>query len=285
MKIGVTLPIWFLTGDDERKNTDLWEDMYSTPKACLEALKKLGVTSIELRGINDDTSADALRLSVEMILKNALHPTVHAWLPENLEMLFALVDEVDDAAQEYGVRQAIPITVHGYSFGELISAEAAARKTVRGLRILRTYLQKRKTDFVLALEICRDKGSGGVGQSFGSVYKMAAEVGFEGFGICWDVGHSLSNNLFSGHELMPSADFVSRVVHTHIHQVGHNKRTHSYFSLDDGYIRECIDVLKTAGYDGIYNLELYPGRWGKTAEDSRAKVEETITSLAEMLRA
>ena len=88
MKIGVTLPIWFLTGDDERKNTDLWEDMYSTPKACLEALKKLGVTSIELRGINDDTSADALRLSVEMILKNALHPTVHAWLPENLEMLF-----------------------------------------------------------------------------------------------------------------------------------------------------------------------------------------------------
>jgi len=41
-------------------------------------------------------------------------------------------------------------------------------------------------------------------------------------------------------------------------------------------------MLKASGYTGIYNLELYPDRWAKTPErSSRARVEETITSLAD----
>lgn len=59
-------------------------------------------------------------------------------------------------------------------------------------------------------------------------------------------------------------------------------RTHSYFLSGDSYIDQCVKMLKASGYTGIYNLELYPDRWAKTPErSSRARVEETITSLAD----
>ena len=282
MKIGVTLPMGFLTGDIESKNMDLWTDMYSTPEDSLNALRGLGVTSVELRGVTEYTQPAHLRQATEVILSGGLMPTIHAWLPKDFGILTALVDEADDVLHSYGITRIVPVTVHGYSYGESTPEEEAAQQTVVGLRTLRSKLQDRKTSFIPAFEICRDKGFGGVGNSFDSVYKIAAEAGFENSGICWDVGHSLSNHLYQGHVLMPPPEFIGKVVHTHIHSVGTNKRTHSYFAAGDSYITECVHLLEVAGYKGIYNLELYPGRWGETPAVSRAKLEETISSLSNM---
>ena len=284
MNIGVTLPMAFLAGDTEPKlkSMDLWADMYGTPTACLEAIKELGVTSIELRGVTKHTWPAELRQAMEVILDSGLMPTIHAWLPRDFAVLRALLDEADAALYRHGVTRTVPVTVHGYSYGESMPEEEAARDTVLGLKTLRSELQDRDTRFIPAFEICRDKGSGGVGNSFDSVYRIASEAGFEELGICWDVGHSLSNHLYQGHVLMPPTEFVEQVVHTHIHSVGTNKRTHSYFGPGDAYIADCISLLKEAGYQGIYNLELYPDRWGENSMVSRAKFEKTIVGLRDM---
>lgn len=283
MSIGATLPMDFLTGNMEAKNMDLWAGMYGTPTACLEAIKELGVTSIELRGVTKHTRPAQLREAMEVILDSGLMPTIHAWLPRDFAVLRALLDEADAALYRHGVKRVVPVTVHGYSYGESTPEEEAAEDTVLGLKTLRSELWGRDTLFIAAFEICRDKGFGGVGNSFASVYQIAREAGFKDLGICWDVGHSLSNHLYQGHVLMPPAEFIKEVVHTHIHGVGTNKRTHAYFSPGDSYIADCVGVLMDVGYQGIYNLELYPDRWGESPAVSRAKFEETIRALGEMV--
>lgn len=277
MNIGVTLPVEFLMGHPH----DQWGSMYGEPTKCLLALKSLGVTSVELRGVSEKIYPKDLHKALKAVLAADLTPTIHGWLPRNFTVLETLFETADEVLQAAGVDQTIPITVHGYVFGESILRQTAADDTVSGLKTLGFLLSSFQTKFIPAFEICRDKGEepGSIGNSFDAVYGIAETAGFNDLGLCWDMGHTLSNHLFRGHALMPSVDFLRHVVHTHIHIVGDNDRTHAYFTHESKYIADCINLLKNANYAGIYNLELYPERWGESPALSRTNLEETVEAL------
>ncbi len=282
MRIGCTLPLEFVAGSLQFGSDDRWEEMYSSSQACLTVLKELGVDSIEI-AISASSSVEHIRNAVHNILDMELGLTVHAWLPTQVDhsWLDLWIKPISQKACENGYDRAIVLIIHGNRALTSLSPAENTQRTVRNLQELSRILENEygSVTFIPALELCRSRESGPVGTTFDEIYRITAHVGFEHTGICWDIGHSMSNYLQQRDRYMPSQEFVEQVVHTHVHGIGPNNRTHFHISADDVYVFQCVDMLQSAGYTGVLNLELYPGRWGEPPSQARKNIERSIRCL------
>ncbi len=284
MRIGFTLPINYLTGNISNKADVWWQEIYGSIDECLKTLKELGVTSIEINELCAETPPIQLKHAVKAIKDAGLEITVHGWLPEmEDESDIPLgVRELEKTLVEYKQQNTIPFTVHSHKSSISATKSQITRRTLHDLNLLATALAKNSV-FILALELCRRKEYQSVGTTFAEVLFVAKQIGFENLGLCWDVGHSQANYRKKKDSRLPCDEFTKNVIHTHIHDIGLDGRTHGPVLARQGYVRDCVNILKSSGYTGVYNLELLPSRWGVSPKECRSQIEASIHSMSCML--
>jgi hypothetical protein len=97
-------------------------------------------------------------------------------------------------------------------------------------------------------------------------------------GVCFDFGHSLSNERKFGCD-EPRDSFYDTVRHTHVHSLG--KRTHFPLGCGEALLERNIGALIEHGFDGILSLELSAERFVELY-DAR---EAFVSSVAILKRA
>ncbi len=286
LRIGVSLPVDYLTGKVSCEADKLWTQIYGSVDQCLRSLRGLGITSVEINKLSEETSPSQLKHAVEVIGDIGLGITIHGWLPEMKvdPCLPPAIQKLEKALMAYPLQGLIPFTVHSHSYESSVKIpdDEAAKQTLHDLNLLSRTLVP-KSVFAVALELCRYKERRSVGVTFNDVFSMSEQIGLENLGLCWDVGHSQANYRNQQDFRLPSEEFARKVIHTHIHDIGPDGRTHGPIVADQGYVRDCVDILKDSGYCGIYNLELFPLRWRLSPKECRSRIETSINSMLHML--
>jgi sugar phosphate isomerase/epimerase len=283
-RIGFSLPVTYLSGNITNKEDVLWSKIYYSSSDFLTALKENGVTSVEINKLKETTPLKHVRKSVEAVLKSGLGITVHGWLPAAMGgQLLSIIDEMESVYKAHGLNTAIPMAIHGHSQNPKMPVEQAIEETIDDLCMLTGTLNAKQSMFLPVLEICRHKKNGPAGNTFEEVLRIADQVGYNHLGICWDMGHTQSNYKKQTDEPFPSQEFLKKVKHTHIHDILPSGQTHGPIVHAQGYVRQCVDLLKGVEYSGVYNMEFYPIRWGGTPEECRNLVVNSIRTLTSMV--
>lgn len=285
MQIGLSLPVTYLVGTISDKADQFWEDIYGSADQALRELKKMGVTSLEVNKVNQTITSQMLQQAVQMVLDIGLQVTIHGWLPDGAEYksLPGNVLDVQSLLAQYSPGD-VAFTVHAHEFSEARARKEAIEMSLRDLLWFSEDLNTQESPLAVALEVCRIKESGPVGTTYDEVFSLAQKTGFsENLGICWDLGHTQANYRLNKDVAYPNEEFAKRVIHTHIHDIGPDGRTHGPTIFSEGYLADGIELLKSVGYNRSYNLELYPPRWGMSPKECKRKLEKSINTVAKMV--
>jgi sugar phosphate isomerase/epimerase len=289
MRIGLSLPTGYLAGMVGDDVDQMWIDMFGPRELGLESLKGLGVTSIELNDIREHTSLVEIERAMDFVNQMKLQISVHLWLPRlDTGELPAAFRQVSQALGAYEAAMMVPAPIHGHRTPMFPSTEETWAHTIRDLQALCGMLEQSNSPIMPTLELSRKKADGPIGITFEEILELVKAVDSPRLGICWDLGHGLSNVLVHGHEEVPPEDFLSQLTHTHIHGVLPNGRTHGPIGVANGVgannarTGELLNILKEFGYKGIYNLELYPARWNGTPDHRRDHVCRSIDRLSDL---
>ncbi|MCK9526699.1 MAG: sugar phosphate isomerase/epimerase [Limnochordia bacterium] len=284
MRIGLTLPIDFLTDNAKCPSDVLWTEMFSTASSCLTYLGDQGVRSIEINKLTESTSPKLIRQAVDVILRSGLEVTFHGWLPQDTRPgeMPGLFEAAETALVGHDITSAIPLTIHGHHVLEPLSQEQATTKTVADLTNFVEAFAGRRSLFVPTLEICRAKLGGPVGVTYSELLAIAGQITSVPLSFCWDMGHSQINHTRQGHLPFPEPEFIKRTIHTHIHDINPDGSTHGPLLGTDGYLKTSLTMLRDGGYQGVYNLELYPLRWSDSL-DHKTGLTMSINNLRKMV--
>jgi sugar phosphate isomerase/epimerase len=129
------------------------------------------------------------------------------------------------------------------------------------------------------LEINKTKAKVDPSFTWDGVTSIVEAVAHPALGICWDFGHAFFNYRSGLISAEPPDTFLQKVIHTHIHDLGPTGTTH--FPLREGVVplaRNC-ELLRFAGYDGVYNLELEPARYPDDTELSTTLYDSVATLI------
>ena len=98
------------------------------------------------------------------------------------------------------------------------------------------------------------------------------------------MGHCFANYLLDNtlYPIYPHFEFSAAVIHTHIHDLGPDGRTHWIFKENIIPLADYVGQLKVVGYEGVYNLELSFDRFA-AEENQRSLIKETIIKLRNMI--
>lgn len=250
------------------------------PTVALERFKQMGLTCVELRAVKPGMQPELVRTAINNVTKHGLKFTIHGLLPPRDEQigtiegfpLWALADEI--AAMQGEVM--IPLHARFAMDGALEPMIAA---TIASLQRLLEERDRRRAPFRFALEINRTKAKVDPSFTWDGVSSIVETVNHPALGICWDFGHAFYNYRAGLIAAEPPAAFLEKVVHTHIHDLNSNGKTH--FPLREGVVplaRFC-ELLRCAGYDGVYNLELDPARYPNDAELGTALYDSIATLI------
>lgn len=292
------MPSRYLTGDLEDDAAALWHAMLGPARDGLAALAGLGIGAVEVGDVRGEPAPETVALALDTVREAGLRPHAHLWLPARFTpddvpatlqaAVTALVASADDLGDDWGEGSsgASPdhalahCAVHGHRRHE----PDAFTATVRDLCALEPWLRERGAS--AALEVCRSRPEGPFGGTYAEVEAVAAAVADAlgaRVGVTWDLGHTTWNHLQGLDALWPAPGFLTRVRHVHVHDVGVSGRTH--FPLDEGRapLQGFVERLREVGYDGLWDLELYPERWGGTPAACRRRLEDSVARLAEAL--
>jgi len=219
------------------------------PENLLPKLRERGVKCIELRTVSEDALSKEVLGVANLLWDHGFYVTVHA---ECRSFESAAADVFVPLSQMLAnLRQKdLVITLH-----PVIGDNAAM------LTMLSNHIIEHRLPVRIALENNRKMPNGSDGDCLSFVLDTVLRVDRKNVGICFDMGHYAwyAENFTGSPNTLPSAAFFSRVIHTHIH--AYTEGT-THFPLNEW--REpfslYIERLRI-GYDGIYNLELEPGRY------------------------
>jgi len=278
--IGVSLPWDFLSDQNRTKGAVVLKDVFRTPRECLDFLKDQGASSVELRHRLPEMKSEEMTGVLEFLKKNKMGITIHGEVYPHSEdwTAYDLLPWMKAAGRVFDESDEVMITLHPVS-GEG-TAESCRRSTIRYLRRLADEIGGEPVNYRLALENQRDKGKIDPGTTFSEVADMHRETGHPAVGVCWDMGHGYSNyhNNFDGNPLVPPRDFIAETIHTHIHDLGPDGKTHWPFLENRVPLEQYTDLLRAAGYGGVYNLELSFDRFSGEP-DIRGCLKNSIRQL------
>ncbi len=280
-KLGVSLPWDYLSDSCISKEAVEIKKSFGSSRDFLTLLKTEGVSSIELRHRKKDLSPEEIHKAVETVINAGFSITLHGDalpLPESFEYnsLFPWDNILRKLCRGY--KDLITVTFHP------IIAEnnkiLSAKLTTETLWILSQYRDDSIYNFVL--ENQRSKGYIDPGITFTGVVNMVKKIPGKKIGICWDMGHSYSNTVNYNHPPFPPKEFLERVTHTHIHDLGPTGRTHWPFKENNVPLKENIELLKSFGYKGVDNLELSFDRFSEEP-DIKGMVMSSIRALRSLV--
>ncbi|MBR5519913.1 MAG: NUDIX domain-containing protein [Clostridia bacterium] len=228
--------------------------------AMLAEVKSLGLTHIELRGVDPDDDATEILAMAERIWAAGLTVTVHGSLTETIGRFaevypsLLLLLQAAKSHQEF-----VNITVHAYSSDEDTDVAKFSADTAQILALWAE--DAAELGYRLTLENNRDKEAHDPGNSCEGVLAMLSP--HDAIGTCFDFGHYYYNMCFKKGtpDLLPPQEFLQRARHTHIHAL-YEKKTHFPFVAETVMpLERYISTLKAVGYDGVYNLEINAERF------------------------
>ena len=288
--LALSLPSRYLTGALEDEAAALWHAMLGPARDGLAALAGLGIAAVEVGDVRGERAPETVALALRTVRDAGLRPHAHLWLPARFTpddvpatleaAVTALTVSSDGSSGAWSDDALACCAVHGHKRHE----PDAFTATVRDLCALEPWLRERGAS--AALEVCRSRPEGPFGGTYAEVEAVAAAVGDAlgtRLGVTWDLGHTTWNHLQGLDALWPAPGFLTRVRHVHVHDVGGSGRTH--FPLDEGRapLQGFVERLREVGYDGLWDLELYPERWGGTPAERRSRLEDSVARLAEAL--
>jgi sugar phosphate isomerase/epimerase len=275
-KIGVSLSPLYLTQRPE----DVDQAWFGPSEPFLRALSQAGVTHIELRAITPRTDPAMAEEALRRVWSAGLQATLHGTLPpagdDWMETVGPLIGLLRLMGQKHPA-EVCPVTMHACA-AAAGDVGALADQTVAILSRVARWMENENLPAALALEINRAKGRADPSITYEGVRAMQQRADHRRVGICWDLGHTWSNILTDGLNSAPPPDFLSAVIHTHIHDLGPTAVTH--WPLTEGRLplSRFVRSLSAAGYRGVWNLEFEPKRYAAEAR-IRERVLESVGLL------
>jgi len=266
-KLSISLPWDYLADSVNTNEAHIIKSRIGPNKELLQLLKDSGITHIELRHRYKKISDEGMVRSVSVIKEFGLSLSIHGEaLPEPKNFSFMKLFPWYRIVNDIFSGENIIVTFHPYINNG--TEKKLAETTVEIFSLL--LRQKEYPAYTYALENQRFKGYEDPAISFDGTVAIVQSIPEQNIGICWDMGHSFSNTVNFNHPQFPSEDFLSRVIHTHIHDLGPGGRTHWPFKENKVPLKENIRLLHSSNYPGAYNLELSFDRFAE---------EENIKSL------
>lgn len=284
MTIGLSLPLGYLTGADDSAGDTCLSDAFGKPCDCLAYLKDNGITSIELQGFGPDASPDNIQDAVGRILGSGMQLTLHGYLSDTTRgrppsdihsQLLSIVASLE------GLQEEAVVVVHALACPGA-SYRTKVKKAVRALKQLSEDIRTHDLPFRIALEINRYHGVESPGTTYDGLLEIARHLDDAEVGFCWDMGHTSSSVLQKRLPSVPPAEFVAKVIHTHIHDLSPEGDTHWPLTQSCTQLASGIERLETSGYTGIYNLELYPTRWAQ-GQDTKDGIVRSVQRLSNIV--
>ena len=216
-QIGVSLPFNMLVNADQMDPSAqaLLAAYNNDLGGMLEALRNLGVNSIELRGVKG-TEPEPIAKAARLCADAGMQVTIHGNLP--------ISTNPSDFFHQY---TGLPINNRCIIVQHALKTDIDS--TVLALQGLAAYADENLPHLFIALENERHKPTGGSCQSCEDVARALTMVNHPRINACWDFGHHHYNVLTSAEEESMPESMLPYIVHTHIHGVT-NGRTH--FPLD-----------------------------------------------------
>jgi sugar phosphate isomerase/epimerase len=284
--IGLSLPFGYLAGAVESPLGESFAEAFGDPDSCLAELREHGVGSIELKRFGPTSSAEVLLSVAERILGSGLKLSLHGYLTGSAtgrtfgDLYPPLLPTVDWLKERQG---EVVMVVHS-----LVDAEsdytAVLESTGCALQRLAEGVRASELPIRVALEINRFHGHESPGTTYDGILEIARRVrGVPGLGFCWDIGHTRSSELQGRLAASPPDEFVEKVIHTHVHGLSTDADTHWPVTESSSHIAAGVRRLRSVGYDGTYNLELYPTRWEPGPDAARRGILDSVRCLREIL--
>lgn len=242
------------------------------PEVFLRELKNQGVESIEIRPVPIGSSPDEVECVVNKIWDIGLKVTIHA----DVDALESAVSDVFSSLGQIFLKNRqdkIIVVVH-----PIVGDNSAM------LTALSDYIYDNHLPAVIAFENNRLMPDGSVGDCTKVVLDAVTCTNRENVGICFDTGHYynyIMRNRAKTPEITPDAEFMRRVIHTHIHAL---RGYTPHFPVGkhslplDKYL-----LALTPNYSGIYNLEIDYYRLTRDGLDPLSELSESIKYLKDKI--
>jgi len=260
--IGVSLPFGALAAGE-----GLGSDRY------LCSLAEMGVCSVELRTVGYSEEPRAVLTAARRVWRQGMYVSVHV-SPRSADG--AQGDIFDPLTLLLGeeVQEKTVLVLHPVNGGDMLSENR------RMLDSLTEHIRKSGNGALLALENNRFLPDNTPGDSAALAAELMGQVEPAFGGICFDFGHFawFSRAWERERPILPPRQFLSRVIHTHIHALSGAHTTH--FPLQGGILPLEAYLAALQPYGGILNLELEPPRFA-----SLISGQEAIEGSVEVLKA
>lgn len=278
MSIGFSLPIQYLLGTDNGGSNSGYSDWLGEPDAFLGELKQHGVNTIEIQGVAPPSFDGSLLTAMRRIACAGMGFTFHSHLPtasgQASRLCRSPLRSPDTIAFLKKLNARTIMVVHAFQTAG-VKQKVLVKSSVQGLRALVESIRRDSLPIRVAVEINRYHGTDGPGVTYDGLIEIGKHFNNDEVGFCWDMGHTQSSVLQGKLPSEPPSEFLSRVIHVHVHDLSPDGDTHWPLTANCPHLKAGIRRLNISGYTGIYNLELYPGRWG---EAERAK-DATLRSV------
>ncbi len=270
--IGMTMKYGLFLPSADNAGNEAHLKAYGTVEHLMARYRELGVESIELSAVHTHMCLPEIRQICQRIMGAGLHLTLHGTLEdmpacEQLDFFSPLYEDI------FRRQSDLSITLHAFSDLDrtiAVTADWCAEA------------EKRFPQLTYLIENQRVRLPGSAPHFKINAIPPTLPT-TQNVGICWDMGHYAYNTIKDGFpaETVPAPDTLKRIRHTHIHGI-HNMETH-FPVADDEPVATYVNALRASGYEGIYNLELVPGRFMKDFPDVRGAIESSILRLKEMI--
>jgi sugar phosphate isomerase/epimerase len=284
-KIGVSIPWDYLSGKFIIKESKVIKDTYGRADKFLKLLQNLEVTHVELRHRKAEMSEMDMEAVFKLLYDFKFKITIHGDTPLqgnnwSINDVFPWLHSYKNIYSNF--TEPIIVTLHPFTGSKEISYYR--EQTVTFIKRLDDFITKDNLPVKLALENQRSKKTNDPGKSFIEIEEMWKDINKTNVGICWDMGHCFANYLIDNsiYPLFPHKKFTKAAIHTHIHDLGPDGRTHWIFKENRVPLADNVSQLKDAGYSGIYNLELSFDRFFSEPDQPKL-LKETIIKLREMI--
>jgi len=282
-KISLSLPHSYLSGETLTNRDSILHDLFG-PAGDLLADLEGRVEGIEISHFNDSAPVEQIIQSMRNIWKAGFEVILHAHLPSDLrdgrtEIIYPWLKPV---LEDLPANQShLLFNMHTLSSDtRQVSVSTLMEKTIENLKRLIGILEASPFPFSIAVEINREKGILDPSTNYENLVEICRRVDTPGLGIGWDLGHTYSNVLRGLIPKEPPREFVERVIHTHIHDLGRNKQTHWPLTMEKLPLDFYMEKLRSVDYDGYHTLEIYPERFINVIP-AREKMLESIEILRE----
>jgi sugar phosphate isomerase/epimerase len=281
--IGVSLPYEYLCGTNDSKAARLFSAALGRADEGLKTLRGENVGCVELSLFNETTPGNRITEAVRSVWNAGLRVSLHPFLPptldgEKLESRYPWIESVLRGMPDF--QDTIVLTVHSLASeqGDMIEYR---NRTVQVLKSAVNGVTQGHLPIRFALELNRAKGKVDPCTSFMGVLDICRDIGDSVVGICWDWGHAQANVLTNAACSTPPEEFLQKVIHNHVHDLGPGGSTH--WPLISGIvpIDRNLSALKSIRFLGCLVLELNPTKFFHI----RAVKEQVIASIRRLREA